>query len=187
MTRAELNESYFEWLCCLVENEEYSGGRSYTKLFRYLHETEFIYSIPMDANRFEDGVDLRYRFAYEHGHDNRIVALYLDDRACSVLEMMAALSLKCEEHIMYDPELGDRTGEWFWGMFKSMKLDSMDDTHFDEEYVKQTVAKCLERRYTKNGKGGFFTIPKCPCDLRTTDIWRQLCWYMEYSCKNERR
>ena len=137
MTRTRLNELYFEWLCSLVENEEYSGGQSYTELFRYLHETEFIYSIPMDANRFEDGVDLRYRFAYECGHDNRMIASYLDDKPCSVFEMMTALSLKCEEHIMYDPD-----------------------------------------------KGGFFTIDNCSCDLRTVDIWRQMCWYLERRKQN---
>ena len=184
MTRTRLNELYFEWLCSLVENEEYSGGQSYTELFRYLHETEFIYSIPMDANRFEDGVDLRYRFAYECGHDNRMIASYLDDKPCSVFEMMTALSLKCEEHIMYDPDFGNRTSEWFWNMLKSMKLDMMSDENFDEEYVKRAIIKCLERRYTKKGKGGFFTIDNCSCDLRTVDIWRQMCWYLERRKQN---
>ena len=98
--------------------------------------------------------------------------------------MMVALSLKCEEHIMYDPELGDRTSEWFWGMLKSMKLDLMDDIHFDEEYVKRTVTKCLDHRYTKTGKGGFFTISNCRYDLRTVDIWRQMCWYIERRKQN---
>ena len=184
MERAELNELYFEWLCCLVENEKYGGGQSYTKLFSYLHETEFIYSIPMDANRFEDGVDLRYRFAYECRHDNRIVSSYLDDRPCSVFEMMVALSLKCEEHIMCDPDFGDRTREWFWVMLKSMKLDMMDNSDFDEEYVQKAVVKCLNHKYTKNGRGGFFTIANCRYDLRTVDIWRQLCWYLERRKQN---
>lgn len=187
MTRTRLNDLYFEWLYDLVANEEYSAGQSYMELFKYLHETEFIFSIPMDSNRFEDGIDLRYRFAYECEYDNRMVALYLDDKPCSVLEMMIALSLRCEEHITYDPELGNRTSKWFWDMLKSMKLDMMNNSNFDEKYVKRTVAKCLERRYTKKGKGGFFTIDNCRHDLRTVDIWRQMCWYIEYFYKNEGR
>ena len=65
-----------------------------------------------------------------------------------------------------------------------MKLDEMNDDNFDEEYVKQTVTKCLERRYTKKGKGGFFAISDCHYDLRAVDIWRQMCWYIERSKQN---
>ena len=65
MTRKELNNLYFEWMYQLVDGEGYSEGLSYRKLFKHLHETEFIFSVPMDANRADDGTDLRYRFAYE--------------------------------------------------------------------------------------------------------------------------
>ena len=85
---------------------------------------------------------------------------------------------------MYDPDFGNRTSEWFWNMLKSMKLDMMSDENFDEEYVKRAIIKCLERRYTKKGKGGFVTIGNCSCDLRTVDIWRQMCWYLERRKQN---
>lgn len=101
----ETENAYFEWLI-----EHVCGGR-YNKLLRYrrlllwLHKTEFIYSNPMDSNRVDDAVDFRRRFGYlgkEH--------------SCSVLEMMVALAVRCEEHIMGNQEIGDRTGEWFWEM-----------------------------------------------------------------------
>ena len=74
MTSHELNDIYFDWMQQLVCDFDYTVGRSYYKLLQVLHETEFYYSIPMDGNRAEDGVSLRYRFGYEQGIDSRIIA-----------------------------------------------------------------------------------------------------------------
>lgn len=65
MTEIELNNEYFEWMCQLVCNERYSRRLSYQKLLRHLHNIDFQYMLPMDGNRAEDGIDLRYRFGYE--------------------------------------------------------------------------------------------------------------------------
>ena len=65
MARDELNNEYFEWLYQFVCDERYTKGLSYRKLFVYFHSRSFEYSIAMDSNRAEDGVDLRYRFGYE--------------------------------------------------------------------------------------------------------------------------
>ena len=62
MTEIELNNEYFEWMCQLVCNERYSRRLSYQKLLRHLHNIDFQYMLPMDGNRAEDGIDLRYRF-----------------------------------------------------------------------------------------------------------------------------
>lgn len=179
MTRKELNDLYFEWMYQLVDGEGYSEGNSYRKLFKHLHKTEFIFSVPMDGNRADDGTDLRYRFAYENSHDNRIITTYLDDRPCSVLEMMVALSLRCEEDIMDDPDIGDRTGEWFWGMVQNLGLDLMDDSNFDAVYTDDIISRFLEREYSPDGNGGLFTVENCKYDLRDIEIWYQMCWYMD--------
>lgn len=179
MTRKELNNLYFEWMYQLVDGKGYSEGRSYRKLFKHLHKTEFTFSIPMDSNRAEDGVDLRYRFAYEKSYDSRIIATYLDDRPCSILEMMVALSLRCEEHIMDDPDIGNRTGQWFWAMIRNLGLDSMDDSNFDAAYVDDIIDRFLEREYSPNGDGGLFTVKNRSYDLREIEIWYQMCWYMD--------
>ena len=65
MTKNELNDAYFNWMYQLVFDGRYSKRLSYRKLLRELHRIEFTYIIPMDGNRAEDGVDLRYRFGYE--------------------------------------------------------------------------------------------------------------------------
>ena len=108
MTKNELVNAYFEWMCQLVYDRGYCKRLSYRKLLARLHDTAFAYSVPMDGNRVEDGIDLRYRFGRENGYRDAMIAAYLDDSPCSVLEMMTALAVRCEEHIMTDPDVGNR-------------------------------------------------------------------------------
>ena len=65
MTRDEVKEEYFEWMCDFVCDNRYSKRLSYRKLMIRLHQIDFEYTIPMDGNRAADGIDLRYRFAHE--------------------------------------------------------------------------------------------------------------------------
>ncbi|MCD8119707.1 MAG: hypothetical protein LUE29_09580 [Lachnospiraceae bacterium] len=177
--RPIVTELYFEWLCQFVSDNPVYPVSSYTKLLSKLHTIKFNYVLPMDGNREEDGTDLRYRFAYEHDYDERMIVTVLDDRPCSVLEMMVALAVRCEEHIMDDPEIGNRTSEWFWGMIKNLGLMSMTDDNFSDSYVDTVITRFLDQDYEKNGKGGLFTVDHCGRDLRTVDIWCQLCWYLD--------
>ena len=179
MTKDELNNLYFNWMCQLVYTNRYSKNLSYKKLLYRLHDTNFTYVMPMDDNRAEDGIELRYRFAHENGYDHPMIATYLDNRPCSVLEMMVALSLRCEENITSDPDYGDRTGQWFWNMVVSLGLVSMNDNKFNRDYVDKTIQRFLNREYEPNGKGGLFVIENCACDLRNVEIWYQLCWYLD--------
>jgi len=178
MTKNELNNEYFEWMCQLVCDEKYPKRLSYRKLLTYLNGVEFIYTIGLDENRYVDGIDLRYRFAYERSYDDSLITAYLDDHPCSVLEMMVALALRCEEHIMDDPYEGNRMGQWFWSMIVNLGLDSMNDNAFDERYVHDVVLRLLNREYKRNGEGGLFTVDHCKYDLRSVEIWYQMCWYL---------
>ena len=105
----ELQRRYFDWMYNRVMGDKYS----YRKLLVRLNEIPFIYILPMDENRKEDGLDLRYRFGHENGISDKEIANHLDISDCSVLEMMVALAIHCEENIMDDPEYGDRTSKWF--------------------------------------------------------------------------
>ena len=174
--REEINNEYFEWMFDLVCGVRYSKRISFRKLLLYLHDTEFRYSIPMDENRAEDGMNLRYRFALLRDIDD--FAYYLDG-PCSVLEMMIALSIRCEENIMDDPDIGDRTAQWFWGMINNLGLGAMTDDRFDIYYVEDVVERFLDRKYEPNGRGGLFLVRHCDRDLRTAEIWHQLCWYLD--------
>jgi hypothetical protein len=179
MTKNELNKEYFEWMYQLVCNERYPKRISYRKLLTHLHDIEFTYIIGMDGNRAEDGIDLRYRFGYERQYSKSMIATYLDDRPCSVLEMLTALAIRCEEHIMDDPDIGNRTGQWFWNMISNLGLSSLNDTRFDSEYLNRVITRFLNREYKRNGEGGLFTVKNCKHDLRTVEIWYQMCWYLD--------
>lgn len=176
MVREEIVNSYFEWLFNLLCRGRYSDKISYRKLLTYLHHTEFIYLIKKDENRAEDGLNLRYRFAQKYDYDD--VSRYLDE-PCSVLEMMTALAIRCEETIMDNPNMGDRMGQWFWEMIVSLGLGSMLDDRFDKCLVESILRKFLNREYAPDGRGGLFTIRNCSYDLRDVEIWYQLCWYLD--------
>lgn len=85
MTERELNKEYFEWMCQLVCDEQYCQRLSYRRLLSHLHDIDFQFIIPMDGNRAEDGIELRYRFGYENSYENSMISSFLDNRPCSVL------------------------------------------------------------------------------------------------------
>ncbi len=175
MTKEVLQSKYFDWMYDLAVGDRYL---SYRKLLKKLDDTQFTWTIPMDGNRAEDGIDLRYRFGRMNDYPDAMIASLLDDRPCSVLEMMIALAVRCEEHIMYDPDVGDRTRHWFLGMIQSLGLNHMTDRNYIPEYVEDTIRRLLNREYEPDGRGGLYTIPGYDGDLRNIDIWYQMCWYL---------
>lgn len=179
MIQEGLHNEYFEWLCRLVCGDTRYNRLSHKKLLSFLHDTEFTFLIDMDENRALDGIDFRYRFGHEYDYSRDTIMKYLDDRPCSVLEMMVALAFRVEEQIMDDSDYGDRTGQWFWNMIVSLGLGDMDDSKFVSGYTYHVISKFLERRYESNGKGGLFTIDNCPYDLRDMEIWAQFMWYLD--------
>ena len=173
MTQDDVIEMYFEWLSNKVCDRKVV---SYRKLLRFLHGVEFTYSLEMDENRAMDGIELRYRFA--HGYLNDDDAEYHLSGPCSVLEMMLALAIRCEENIMDDPTIGDRTAQWFWGMVTSLGLGGMYDKNFDIYYAEDVIERFLNRDYKPNGAGGLFTVDYYDYDMRDIEIWHQLCAYL---------
>lgn len=171
-----IKDEYFTWLYDYVCKGRAHNNTSYKKLFIFLHQTEFTFSIRNDINRARDGVDLRYRYA-----------MYIDDESvlpilegpCSVLEMMVALAVRCEQTIMDDPRYGDRTSQWFWEMMNNLGIGNMFDERFNERIAADIIYRFLDRDYDSDGRGGLFYIKDCEDDLRDMEIWTQLCWYLD--------
>lgn len=179
MSREELRKEYFEWLCDFVYDEKrMSRGLSYNKMFSFLFDTPFHWTMTMDENRAADGIDLRYRFGREYGIADPIIASYLDDRDCSMLEMMVALALRMENQIMENPDVGNRVGQWFWDMVVSLDIN-MPDSRFDCGRADASINRLLEHTYKRNGEGGLFTIRGSGKDMRRTEIWYQMCYYID--------
>lgn len=142
-----------------------------------LYDTEFKHIIKMDKNRADDGLALRYRFIYDYTFPHTSKTCL--EEPCSVLEMMIALAIRCEETIMDDPKFGNRIGQWFWGMVVNLGLGSMTDNNFDKDFVDDAITRFINREYEPNGRGGLFTVKNCDTDLRNVEIWYQLCWYLD--------
>ena len=170
----KIQDEYFNWMFQLVNAPD-----PYSYLLMHLNKIPFQYTLLRDGNREADGIDLRYRFGQERGYDNRLIASHLDVRPCTVLEMMTALALRCEEHIMSDDEIGNRTGRWFWEMIDNLGLESMYDDNFDKVYADKIIYRFLNREYEPNGDGGLFTVHNRNVDLRKVEIWYQLMWYLD--------
>ena len=167
----DVREQYFNWMYDMVFTKR---APSYVRLL----SQEFTYNIRLDGNRADDGLYLRYRFKQE----NHLRAVDVDrclTGKCSVLEMMVALCLRIEEDIMDDPVKGNRIHKWFHVMLKSLGLLDMDDAYFDERYADKVITRFLNREYEPNGAGGLFRIKDCPYDLRSVEIWYQMCWYFD--------
>ena len=179
MTRERICNDYFNWIYELISGKRSSTQISYRKLLKHLHNTEFRYLISKDRNRAMDGEDLRYRFALAEYYDTEPdYIMDMLDGPCSVLEMMVALAIRCEE-TMDDPDIGDRTGQWFWGMIVSLGLGAMMDSRYNAHVVDDVMDRFLDREYEPDGIGGLFTIENCHRDLRDVEIWNQMWWYID--------
>lgn len=69
MTVEDIRDGYYHWLVQKVTKND-----SYSRLLRHLDEIAFRWDIPMDANRSEDGCDLRYRYGSALGYTQAEVA-----------------------------------------------------------------------------------------------------------------
>ena len=171
----QVKNNYFNWLYNYACKGRIGNNISYKKLFKALYDTEFRYYLLRDSNRAADGVDLRYRYSISV-NDERVLDIL--DEPCSVLEMILALAIRCEETIMDDTRYGDRTGQWFWNMLSNLGISYMIDEKFDEPIFNKIIYDFMVRRYSRDGRGGLFYIPNCSEDLRDVEIWTQLCWYL---------
>lgn len=174
-----IQDIYFEWMSGLVF-PDVQEREQYEYLLRALDSSIFHFSIPMDENRMLDGIDLRYRFSYETGYDDRSI---LRDN-CSTLEMMVALALKADDMIMYDYETGSKINYIFKVMIKSLQLSGMVNSNFDRNYVEGRIGRFLDRDYHRTGRGGLFTVRNPARDMRDVDIWYQMNWYLQNFYKN---
>ena len=153
----KMQDLYFDWMVDKVSNRV--KKRRYSRLFHILHSRPFEYVLALDANRESDGIDLRYVFAYENDLDQAAVAKELDDKPCSFLEMLIAMSIRMDGMIFdEDP------GLWFWDMMDSMGLSQwtnkeIEKDWFAEDDILLRIQRCMERDFdTNTGEGSPFTL-----------------------------
>lgn len=173
-TDVEIKNAYFRWLVEQVQIDD-----MHWCLMRRLHQKDFFWleSVSHDANREQDGIDLREDFAEDSDWSTEDVLAALAG-PCSCLEMLVALAMRIEMDIMYTPDDGDRTGEWFKLMLSNMKLLQMNDTDYYQPYVDQVLEDIMSRHYKKNSAGSIFPVKHTHGkDWRNTEIWMQMMLY----------
>lgn len=151
----------------------------YQSLFSVLTERAFTPMLFSDENRERDGINLRTRFADEHGLSRDFWVGILPEE-CVVLEMLIALALRMEWEFLHNNELGNRTGVWFWEMLNNIGLGDQDDLNFDEDYVQMRINILVDRTYEPNGVGGLFPLErKIPgVDMTRKDLCYQMNRYV---------
>lgn len=168
------DEAYLRWLYHQVADAKArSPRRTYWSLFRVLYTKEFIWLIPNDDNRVEDGRDLRNEFLDDHGMTPRDVGRDWMTMGCSFLELLIGLSRR----LSFEAE-GD-AAEWFWHLLEMLELNEYNDARkIPEARVDDILDAVIWRTYQSDGLGGLFPLRMANEDQTEVEIWYQLNAYL---------
>lgn len=157
---------YYSWLLDKV-SVTVNERQTYSFLFSELFKRDFVWTVERDENRASDGEDLRKEYEEETG-------LITDNYSnCSMLEMLVALSIRCEDDIMGYPD-EDNTYQWFWQMLRNLGLDAFTNQRWNPMQVDRILNRLIFRRYDRNGNGGLFPLKNPKADQRGVEIWYQM-------------
>lgn len=166
----DIFEEYKNWIREVIGNIDQT-------MFDFLMHREFVWIMPMDSNRFDDGISLRYCFGAEKRIPQTVIASQLDIFPCTMLEMIVALSIKMEE-IMANDEIGNRTGLWFDQMVDNLGLTKLRGSDFTNGTADRIIDIFLNRKYSSDGSGGLFKTQDPRIDQRKIEIWYQMNHYL---------
>ena len=165
-----LDEQYLEWLYGQVAStRRRDPSRTFWSLMRQLYKEEFVWIVPNDGNRVEDGRDLRYEFMRERNITPEDEWMGL---GCSFLEMLIALAR------LLSFETNKTSRFWFWHLLENIGLDSYTDNRYNEEYVDEVIKRVIWRRYAGDGHGGLFPLRDADDDQRKVELWYQASDYL---------
>lgn len=166
-----MDELYFTWLCDLVGSVEVGNRKqTYWNLLRQLYKTEFVWLIPNDDNRAEDGRELRLEFI-----DQKQINVTDDhwmDLGCSVLELIVGISRRLQF------EADSEVHIWFWHLIRNLKLDEFSDDYYNEARVEEILLILIYRTYHGSGNGGLFPLQKPVENQRRVELWYQMSAYL---------
>jgi len=167
-----LDDLYLTWLYSQIGSIKLKQpSRTYWSLFRQLYTKEFVWIIPNDDNRIEDGRDLRFKFRDDEGLDD--IDPEWMELGCSMLEMLIALS----QRLSFEGE--GKSRRWFWHLIENLNLNIYNDKHgvpFEE--VNAILDRVIWRTYNRDGSGGLFPLRRAARDQRKIEIWYQMSAYL---------
>lgn len=140
--------------------------------------------IVLDEDRAAHGYNLRETYLVNRGLPLMLKSKYMDQTPVSTFEVLVAMSIRCDE-IEGDPDYpGETAPLWFWSMIKNMHI-LFGDVNYrsDREVIRRSVDyridQFLDRKYSYYGDGGPFRVDHPRKDLRKTDLWMQMNWWLE--------
>lgn len=163
-----IEELYFNWLCAKVLSGKV---HSYKGLLEILHKTEFIWLVPKDRNRAQDGSELRTDFLRETQVDNNHQWF---DVGCSIFEMLVAFA----NRVSFQTDAPAK--DWFWEFITNLDLGEYRQVSEDDiPVIDDILYEFVWRTYKSNGDGGMFPLRWPKEDQAGVEIWYQFCQYLD--------
>lgn len=161
--------AYFNWLCAKVQRDR--AKHIYVDLLRILYSTEFVWALPEDKNRAEDGLELRQDFLRESRERPNP---HWFNQPCSVLEVLVAFANRAS----FQTDISVR--DWFWEMLDNLDMGEYRQvSRSDEVHIQEKLHNFIWRTYDPSGYGGLFPMRWPRSDQRKVEIWYQFCEYLE--------
>lgn len=172
MNDQPLDELYFKWLYSQVADPSITDpSLTYWKLLKKLFTKEFVWLIPNDDNRLEDGKDLRIEFIRVEGLED-VDPVWLE-LGCSVLELVVGLSRRLAFEADGEPYY------WFWCLMENIGIQRYNDgRRLPRQRIDEILERIIFRTYEPNGHGGFFPLKNWHEDQRNVELWYQLSAYV---------
>lgn len=162
----QLDYDYYTWL---ISQINIPTEKSYGDLFDRMHNLEFVWTVPNDDNRVQDGLDLRPEFmGRSQGQGNLALA------GVTLLEVLVSLSRRVAF------TAGGDERDWAWRLIKNLKLNKMSDplTTENADRVEVILEALIWRTYHHDGRGGFFPLKQPKEDQTKVEIWYQMNAYV---------
>lgn len=166
-----LDELYLNYLYGHIADPEIaSPSKTYWKLATVLYKKPFLWFVPNDDNRVEDGRYLRLEFVEDLGLND--VEPHWMNLECSMLEMLIGLSRRLSLLDEGEPRV------WFWHLISNLDLTLSDRGRFPTARVEEVLDTVIQRTYEPSGHGGLFPLMRANRDQRYVEIWYQLNAYL---------
>ena len=176
-----LFDGYFVWLCGLMD----ISLEQYSELFYILYDTDFVWIIPTDSDRADDGLELRRKY-YEHDIEEDWI-MFIDD-GCSVLEALIGIARRMN-FLLESDETSDMSRVWFWDMIRNLGLARFKNSVLldyeskpnerEAEKVIDILNRWMTREFEPDGTGSIFPLKDPATDQRNETINMQMNLYVQ--------
>lgn len=159
------DQSYFDELYALSQIDD-----NYHVVMMKLFETEFYSLVDHDENREKDGLEIREELGGELSGPARL------------LEVLLGICKRMDFNLCDSESERVPWKDSFEEIFENLGLDELTDEGFCSSWMPEKLDKIvknlLDRKYKKNGIGGFFPVKRCKADQREIEIWYQMQQYI---------